>query len=171
MSNDPFAEQPGDPPPQWGQDPSPGVPPSPGAGIRAASVGKRVGALIVDGIGLGIVVTILLAIIGIDSPYIRTLLMSIAGVAYFALMEASSGQTIAKKLFGIKAVAADGSPVTLQSAVLRRLPFYVGGLLPGIIGGLVSFGLVLAILITAIQDEPEHRGLHDKWAGTKVIDV
>jgi uncharacterized RDD family membrane protein YckC len=186
MSNDPFAEQPGDPlpgpgdpppprpgdpPPQWGQDPTPGVPPGAAAGIRAASVGKRVGAFIIDGIGLGIVLTILLAIVGIDSPYIRTIIMSIAGVAYFAAMEGSSGQTLAKKMFGIKVVAADGSPVTMQGALLRRLPFYVGGLLPGFLGALVSFGLLLALLITTIQEEPEHRGLHDKWADTKVIEV
>jgi hypothetical protein len=31
--------------------------------------------------------------------------------------------------------------------------------------------LVLVILITAIQDDPEHRGLHDKWAGSKVIEA
>jgi uncharacterized RDD family membrane protein YckC len=171
MSNDPFAEQPGDPPPQWGQDPTPGVSPGPGPGIRAASVGKRVGAFVIDGIGLGILLTILLGLMGITSPYIRTIIMSIAGVAYFALMEGSSGQTLAKRMFGIKVVAADGSPVTLQGALLRRLPFYVGGLLPGFLGALVSFGLLLTLLITTIQEEPEHRGLHDKWADTKVIEV
>jgi uncharacterized RDD family membrane protein YckC len=73
-------------------------------------------------------------------------------------------------MFGIKAVMADGSPVTLQAALIRRLPFYIGNVIP-LIGGLVSLALVLAILITSIQDEPEHRGLHDKWAGTKVIDA
>lgn len=165
MSNDPFAEQPGDPPPQWGQDPGAG------AGIGAASVGKRVGAFIIDGIGLFIVLAILLALMGITSPYFRTIIMSIAGVAYFALMEGSSGQTLAKRMFGIKVVAADGSPVTMQGALLRRLPFYVGGLLPGFLGALVGFGLWLALLITTIQEEPEHRGLHDKWADTKVVDV
>jgi uncharacterized RDD family membrane protein YckC len=131
-----------------------------------------VGALIVDGLGIGIISLIVLTVVGINTQgYLGRVIVSIAAVAYFAVLEASSGQTVAKRLFGIKAVAADGSPVTMQAAVLRRLPFYVGNLLPTFLGSLVSFGFVLAILITAIQDEPEHRGLHDKWAGTKVIDA
>lgn len=175
MSNDPFANQPVDPTPGWGQDPTPG------AVVRPASVGKRVGAYIIDAIGLGILVAIVLTVTGIGGGlmgmattgqgYFGNLIAAVATLAYFGLMEAGSGQTIAKKLLGIRAVSADGSPVTLQAAVLRRLPFVVGSLIPGTIGGLVGFVLILAILITAIQDEPENRGIHDKWAGTKVIEA
>ena len=184
MSNDPFANQPVDPTPGadpgatpgWGQDLTPG------AIVRPASVGKRVGAFIIDVVGLSIVVGLVLAVTGIGGPmglatatggrgYLGSVITALATLAYFALMEAGSGQTIAKKLLGIRAVAADGSPLSLQSALVRRLPFVVGSLIPTGIGGLVGFVLVLAILITAIQDEPEHRGIHDKWANSKVIDA
>jgi uncharacterized RDD family membrane protein YckC len=171
MSNDPFAEQPGDPPPQWGQDQTPSPPPGGAPSVGAASVGKRVGAWIVDGIGLGIIILIVLAILGLrPGSYLYNILQAVAAIAYFAVLEGSSGQTIAKRLFGIKAVSADGSPLTMQAALLRRLPFYIGAVIP-FLGFLVAFGLLLAILITTIQDEPEHRGLHDKWAGTRVIDA
>jgi uncharacterized RDD family membrane protein YckC len=131
-----------------------------------------VGALIVDGLALGIIVAIILAVLGFrPGTYFYSLLQSVAFVAYFAALEGTSGQTIAKRLFGIKAVSDDGSPLTMQAALLRRLPFVVGNLIPTFFGSLIAFGLLLAILITAIQDEPEHRGLHDKWAKTKVIDA
>jgi uncharacterized RDD family membrane protein YckC len=74
-------------------------------------------------------------------------------------------------LFGIKVVMADGSAATLQATLMRRLPLAVVIIIPTGIGWLVGFGLALAVLITTIQDEVEHRGLHDKWAGTKVIDA
>ena len=179
MSNDPFANQPTDPTPGatpgWGQDPTPG------AIVRPASVGKRVGAYIIDVIGLAIVIGLVLAVTDIGGGllgmaasgrgYIGNLIAAVVSLAYFTFMEAGSGQTLAKKLLKIKAVSADGSPLTLQSALVRRLPFVIGSIIPTAIGGLVGFVLVLAILITAIQDEPEHRGIHDKWAGTKVIEA
>jgi uncharacterized RDD family membrane protein YckC len=183
MSNDPFANQPTDPTPGadpgatpgWGQDPTPG------AIVRPASVGKRVGAYIIDVIGLAIVVGVVLAVTGIGGGllgmaasgqgYIGNVIAALVSLAYFGLMEAGSGQTLAKKMLKIRAVAADGSPLSLQAALVRRLPFVVGSLLPTQLGSLIGFVLVLAILITAIQDEPEHRGIHDKWAGSKVVDV
>lgn len=186
MSNDPFADQPGEHGSDWGGDPSAGPPPpppgaapgwgaDPGAGaiVGPASVGKRVGAYIIDGLGLAIVGGILLVILGFNiGGYAANLIMTVAVVAYFGLMEGSAGgQTIAKKLFRIKVVSANGSPATLQATVMRRLPFVVGSIIPGALGGLIGFVLVLVILITTIQNEPEHRGFHDNWAGTKVIDA
>ncbi|HSK91108.1 MAG TPA: RDD family protein [Euzebyales bacterium] len=188
MSNDPF-DRPADPTPGWGDGASPnggyqsgsmpGWDPIPTGG-RPASVGKRAGAYIVDVIGLTIVVAILFAVTGLGGPgpgiapgqsYLSSVAMALVAIAYFSIMEAGSGQTVAKRLFGIKTVSADGSPVSLRAAVMRRLPFYVGSVIPAAIGGLIHFVLALAILITAIQDEPERRALHDKWAGTKVIDA
>jgi len=198
MSNDPYGERPSDPAPGgWGDDPGRdagygtgpdgGYGPAPGwgqdpipTGGRPASVGKRFGAFILDAMGLGIVLGILLVLTPLGGSfftpdggggYVQGLIFAIATVAYFALMEAGSGQTVAKRLLGIKVVSEDGSPVNLQQAVIRRVPFVVGNILPTFIGGLVSFGLTLAILITAIQDQVAHQGLHDKWGKTRVIEV
>jgi uncharacterized RDD family membrane protein YckC len=197
MSNDPYGERPSDPAPGgWGDDPGrdaeygtgpdAGYGPAPGwgqdpipSGGRPASVGKRFGAFILDAMGLGIVLGIVLVLTPLGGNifaadgggYVQGLIFAIATVAYFALMEAASGQTVAKRLLGIKVVSEDGSPVSIQQAVIRRVPFVVGNVLPTFIGGLVSFGLTLAILITAIQDQVAHQGLHDKWGKTRVIEV
>jgi uncharacterized RDD family membrane protein YckC len=178
MSNEPFADQPAESAPGWGHDPMPG------AAVRAASVGKRVGAFIIDGIILGIVNIVLLAVTGMnrrifeatlagESPTGLLLLSAVIGtalfLAYFVLQEGSSGQTLAKRMLGIKVVAADGSPTDMAGAFKRRLPFLVN-LVPRF-GLLLLFVAELGILITAIQDEAEHRGFHDKWGDTKVIEV
>jgi uncharacterized RDD family membrane protein YckC len=188
MSNDPYGDLPPDPAPEgwahgsgdggyatgpeggyapgWGQSPLP-------TGGRPASVGKRTGALLLDSIGIGIVVNVVLlpTQLGIGDTYIRSIIIAIAAIAYFSLMEAGSGQTIAKRLLGIRVVSEDGSPLTLQQALMRRVPFYVGSVIPTALGGLITFGLLLGILITAIQEQTAHQGLHDKWARTRVIEV
>jgi uncharacterized RDD family membrane protein YckC len=136
-------------------------------------VGKRTGALLLDSIGIGIVVNVVLlpTQLGIGDTYIRSIIIAIAAIAYFSLIEAGSGQTIAKRLLGIRVVSEDGSPLTLQQALMRRVPFYVGSVIPTALGGLITFGLLLGILITAIQEQTAHQGLHDKWARTRVIEV
>lgn len=179
MSNDPFADPPLEPTRNWGDD----LIPTPAG--QPASVGKRVGAYVIDLIGIAIIVALLFSIIslstGVVDPanvqdgtvartYGSTLVMSALMLAYFVLFEASSGQTIAKRLLRIKVVSADGSPLTLSAAFKRRVLFFVGPLIP-IIGSMINFLVPLAALITAIQDEPAHRGFHDKWADTRVIEV
>jgi uncharacterized RDD family membrane protein YckC len=178
MSNDPFANQPAEPSPGWGYEQAPGP------AVRPASVGKRVGAFIIDGVILGIVNFVLLGVTGMnrrileatlagDSPMGLLLLSGILSTAlflvYFVLQEGSSGQTLAKRMLGIKVVAADGSPADMAGAFKRRLPFLVN-LVPRF-GLLLLIATELGILITAIQDEVEHRGFHDKWGGTKVIEA
>ena len=68
------------------------------------------------------------------------------------------------------AVSADGGPLTLQQGVIRRLPFYALTIIP-FLGWLATLALGIAIIVTAVQDEPTHQGLHDKWAKTRVVDA
>lgn len=178
MSNDPFVNPPAEPTTGWGQDPAPG------GVIRPASVGKRVGAFIIDYICLLVLVTIIISLTGLGANIISAAMtgtvntgaMLGAGIlsfavffAYFVLLEGTSGQTVAKRLLGIKVVSADGSPATIEGALKRRLPLLIG-IVPRF-GQLLSFLAFLGMLITAIQDEPEHRGFHDKWGGTKVVEA
>jgi hypothetical protein len=60
--------------------------------------------------------------------------------------------------------------VTLDASFKRRVLFVIGSVIP-LIGALISFGVPLAALITAIQDEPDSQGFHDRWATTRVIDA
>jgi uncharacterized RDD family membrane protein YckC len=173
MSNEPFTRQPADQTPGWTRRPTPG------AVTPAASADKRVGAFIIDSIGLAIVAAILVAVTrrGGDAETVNTglgyvgIVATVIFMTYFGLIETGSGQTLGKKLLHIKAVSADGSPLPAQAAFVRRLPFAIGIVIPTGIGVLVCFVVVLMILITALQDEPEHRGFHDKWAGSKVVDA
>lgn len=158
----------------WGEDRP--------AGPRPASVGKRVGAYIIDVIGISVIALVILIPIGVGSAlagagfagggfsYVGNIVWSAIVLAYFMLMEANGGQTLAKKLLGIKAVMADGRPVDMQAAFKRNLWWVVGNLIP-YVGGLVGLGIVIYALVTTAQDQPLHRGFHDKFADTMVIET
>jgi uncharacterized RDD family membrane protein YckC len=162
--------QPADQPGGWGvEQPS---------GPQAAGIGKRIGAFLIDYIGLSIVIGILAVATGAIEPgsmgfgsnYLLTVILAVIILAYFAVLEAKSGQTLGKKLLSIRAVKADGSSLEISDGVKRRIPFVIGSLIPiPILGPLVSLGLAIAILVTAAQDTPYNRGLHDKWADTMVV--
>lgn len=74
-----------------------------------------------------------------------------------------NGQTVAKKLFGIKIVSTDGSPASLNQLVGRRIaPFWFVTLVP-ILGGLVQLIDWLAIFRNS------KLCLHDNFADTVVV--
>ncbi|HSJ46195.1 MAG TPA: RDD family protein [Euzebyales bacterium] len=162
----------------WGTDPVPA------AGTRPADVGKRVGAYIIDMLLLTVVFVFVGVIVGLGSgpvpatpeavsagqSYLYSVITAGLMLAYFVMLEASSGQTLAKRMLGIKVTMADGGPVTLEAAFKRRVLFVIGSVIP-LIGGLISFAVPLAALITTIQDDPDNRGFHDRWAATRVVDA
>lgn len=155
---------------------------------RAAGVGRRVGAYLVDWVGLIVVLGIAGAATGLGAAaagggadatptglsdstvYGAQAVGALISLTYFALLEGGAGQTLAKRLFGLKVVMANGDSPTVEAAVRRRLPFVVGMVIP-VIGGLVNFALLLVVLVTTIQGGHQHRGIHDRWAGTMVIDA
>jgi uncharacterized RDD family membrane protein YckC len=152
---------------------------------RPAAVGKRVGAYIIDMVLITIALAIVFAIMlsgsgalpaspeGIDqgNALATGLGTSVLTLAYFMLLEAGSGQTLGKRALGIKVVSADGiSLPSLTATFKRRVLFVIGNVIP-IVGSLITFVVPLAALITAIQDDPDNQGFHDRWAGTRVIDA
>lgn len=146
---------------------------------QPASIGKRAGAYIIDYLAVNVV----LAVIGVraglvplnaesmtqDQAYLAGVIASGAALVYFVACEAVFGQTLAKWLLGIRVVMADGTRVTLLAALIRRVPFIAGMVVP-LVGALFNFAVPLAALITAIQDEPTGRGFHDRWARTRVVE-
>lgn len=181
-------------PPRWGDVPTPPPPtgdPGWGAGAhahgvtRAASVGKRVGAYVIDMVLITIVLGVVFAVVlsgsgalptspeGINqgNAYVTGLGSAVLTLAYFMVLEAGSGQTLGKKALRIKVVSADGAtPPSFADAFKRRVLFVIGNVIP-VVGGLIGFVVPLAALITAIQDEPDNQGFHDRWAGTRVVDA
>jgi hypothetical protein len=81
------------------------------------------------------------------------------GIVYFSLLPAWwGGQTVGKKLFGLKVVELTGKPMTVMLS-LRRYGGYAAGLATG---GLGFVGLLW---------DANRQALHDKAAHTVVIDL
>lgn len=77
----------------------------------------------------------------------------------------TTGQSLAKKMLGMKIIKTTGEEVNFVSGVLLRswVPAFIGWI--PMVGGF--FGLVDALYIFGA----EHQCIHDKIAGTKVISV
>lgn len=146
------------------------------SGAPLASFWARFGAYLVDLILLGIVTSIVAAVLGIEVAQETSAvgdnsvefsvngayqLVSLAiALPYFLLLEGGSGQTLGKKLLGVQVVAAD----TLQPGIGpgKALLRYVGR----IISTIVCFLGYLWMLW-----DPQKQTWHDKIASTKVIKV
>jgi len=181
MTDNPFES------PQTGWEDVP-APPEPGGPLLAGR-GTRLAAAIVDGL---IMMLLFLPIYfwlfftnflsaaggpatGNQPPLaaqepgiVFTIGMSLLGLAVYLLLHgyllATNGQTIAKRLFGIKIVRTDGSRATFGRIVgLRLLPMWFIGLIP-FLGRLVA-GLVDPLLIFRAN----RHCLHDDIADTVVV--
>jgi uncharacterized RDD family membrane protein YckC len=152
-----------------------GVPPM---SLDMASILRRFAALIVDGLVLGLPILIVAFLFfipmgGVEaavdratsiSPFFpllngfATLAWMVLVVAYEALMLAARGQTVGKKVLGIKVVTADGGPISRGQAWGRALIRQLFGLVPclGLIDYLVAFG-------------SERTCIHDVLAKTRVV--
>lgn len=165
------------------------------AGIPTApaGVGRRLGARLIDQavlVGLTFVVGALIAgpLIGdvgvrypdgsveyFTGPLIVAGLLHLATVfAYVVVLETTRGQTFGKMIVRLQVLDRDGGrPRVSQS--LRRNAFYLAyawGMLPmdstlPILLTLLALGA--AVLLTITRDRPEHRGWHDRLAGTRVV--
>ena len=141
------------------------------SGSSAASAPKagfwiRFVALVIDGliVGIpgGIIVAILAAVAGKDATDVIIVLYGLfilAEVAYFVYFwSRPDGQTLGMKMFNLRVVKTDGSPLTVGGAIVR----YVGYIVDSII-----FGLPIGYLWAAFDKDKQ--AWHDKMAGTYVI--
>jgi uncharacterized RDD family membrane protein YckC len=132
-----------------------------------ATFGMRFGALFYDVLllSIGMMVASFLisgvsrrSILSSNSMLLSFYLVSAAlYAANFLLLAAGAGQTLGKRIIGIRIVRIDGRRFGVGSAALRHL---VGYALSGIFGML---GFVWATW------DPRHQTWHDKLAGTIVI--
>ncbi|MDO9528804.1 MAG: RDD family protein [Syntrophales bacterium] len=89
------------------------------------------------------------------SYYIITALLN---VIYFTYFHGTTGQTVGKKIFGLKVVQKTGEPITMGIAFLRW------------VGYLIS-ALILYLGFIWIAFDRRKQGWHDKIAGTCVIKI
>lgn len=148
-----------------------------GKGYEIAGRGTRLGAALIDGVIMMIIIfTPMLIIMGgwaayaeksQSSGFLFNLLMGLAGfVAYVAVngvFLAANGQTIGKKLLGIKIVRIDGSKADFQRILFRRLaPIHFLGLIPFV-------GWVVSLVDCLMIFRESNQCLHDTIADTIVI--
>jgi len=146
-------------------------------GQGLASRGARLGASLVDTVLLMILVYPLALMFGMWDTLLEApentlgtqLLSMLLGFAAFILLNGyllhKNGQTIGKKLLGIRIVGVDGSSLPLgRLLALRYVPQWLVSALP-YIGGLLCLVNVLFIF------GEERRCIHDRIAGTKVVKV
>ena len=130
--------------------------------------GRRVLAIIVDSLVLGVVFWVVSMVFGETSTAggmvstslgtLGSLLCLVLGFAYFTLLEGYRGQTLGKMLMGIKVVREDNGEVPgIGAAAIRT----VLRLIDGILAYLVGF---ISILISS-----KNQRLGDMAANTLVI--
>jgi uncharacterized RDD family membrane protein YckC len=115
-----------------------------------ASTGARIGAFIIDAIVANLLAGIPY-IFGVRyTPNSRTFIVLGAFLLMELLLDASYGQTLGKRILGIRVIRVDGNG-------LASFPW------------LILRTLLLGVLVPAVVWDRNRRGLHDKAAGTVVV--
>lgn len=165
------------------------------AGARIAGFWRRLAAAIVDWVALGVpayVVAYLffdqLAALGQEGRVFGAAL----SLGYFGFLNSNlgGGQTLGKRLLGIRVVGASGAPIGLPRAMLRwlvlALPFYLNGVdLSRYVEGdrafmqtgigaltlLAVFGFGMAHAYLYVFNRKTRQSLHDLFAESYVVRV
>lgn len=106
-----------------------------------ATLGRRVGAILID---WGAAVVISIAFFAYD-PWATTAIFAAVQVLFIPTIGGSPGH----RILGMRLVQVNGSWVGLWRPVVRTL--------------------LLVLVIPAVIWDPDHRGLHDKGAGTVLV--
>ncbi len=126
--------------------------------LQYVSVWPRAGAVIIDGIILGVVLSILINLIFQNAPTVGVILGVIIYFGYFIVMEAMWGATVGKMALRLRVVKTDGSPISWSESVIRNLL--------RIVDALPTAYLVGAILVWT---SPLRQRLGDRAAKTVVV--
>lgn len=149
-------------------DGAPGPEAGPDAGPGVATPGRRLAGALVDGAALQVAGLLL----GGFAPRTATAISAVAYLAYQVAFVAWRGQTLAKLALGTRVVdaATGGRPILWQAATRAVVP--LAGVVVDVALGTAGVGAlwVLAVYGALLLDE-RLRGLHDRAAGTMVVDV
>jgi uncharacterized RDD family membrane protein YckC len=140
--------------------------------VQLANRSTRFVAALVDGLVMMVLIIplsfILVAVANVDlSGVVGQLLGAILGIAVYLAINgsllASNGQTVGKRLMGIKIVRTNGEKATFDRIVGYRLaPVWIVSMIP-LVGGLIALINVLMIF------RGSRKCLHDDIADTIVI--
>jgi len=160
---------------------------SPGGELILASRLSRLGAAILDGIIAGVLIYTPLVVTGAMSDAMAEVLRSNNPMAFWRLflsgpgavslllfigwavvtfrLVAANGQTIAKKLVGIKVVRSDGSRATVGRI------FWLRNVVNSLISAIPLIGTFYALIDTLFIFTERKQCLHDKIADTIVVNA
>ncbi|MER8104813.1 MULTISPECIES: RDD family protein [unclassified Kitasatospora] len=113
-----------------------------------AGPGRRIGALFVDG---WLVALIAYGLIGKGSPAEANLWTSPLYFLVAAVLLATTGTTVGKRLFGLRVIRLDGGRATIPQVLLRTL--------------------LLCLVVPPLVWDRDTRGLHDKAVGTVEVRI
>jgi uncharacterized RDD family membrane protein YckC len=139
------------------------------ATLETPSLAARVSAGLIDLLLLGgidlVVLYLTLRITGLSNSYedVRVLpvipfvgFLALVGFGYVAAFTVAGGQTIGKMIMSLRVIGDDGRPIDMTGGMLRAMGCM---LVP------VTLGLsYVPVLVTS-----DHRALHDRLAGTRVV--
>lgn len=158
-----------------------GLPGAPGPGLpaRPAPHGRRLVALLVDGV---VIVALAVAIFliagaavagGTDRTVVLAILLGFFGYIVAALLYAPvamallGGRTLGKYVVGLRVVGEDGVPVGFGRAFFREV--LVKGVVLAIASGITGGLAFLADALWPFVDD-RNRALHDLVSGTRVVE-
>jgi uncharacterized RDD family membrane protein YckC len=152
--------------------------PSRPAGARPlASLGKRFGAALLDGLFtfvVGTAVSIgIAAMTGMERTTVSAQLCFLVPLAVQWALVANRGQSVGKMLLGTRITMTDGrQPGFFNGVVLRAWPVVLVGFLPALTGPTMKpFTSLVMLADLAVIFAAGHRCLHDRFAGTEVVDA
>lgn len=156
----------------------------PDAELLLAPITRRAGARLIDAgllgvVGFALILPFMIAAYGLDRPGASVkdtsgvwsgasvfgwiLVLGIVPFAYEAVQLALWGQTLGKRVLGLRVLDETGAPLTPGRAVGRAAVNNLGYLFGCGIGTLMAY-------LWAIWDRPLHQALHDRLAATVVVD-
>ncbi|TVX95322.1 RDD family protein [Cohnella terricola] len=121
----------------------------------------RLGAILLDGLIIGLPVALILMLItgnGFGEERISNFLSMLYSILVPVIW---GGYTVGKKICGIRIVKLDGEPPGIGTMLMRH---FVGGLVYGITCGIAV--IVSAFMVGLREDK---RSIHDLIAGTEVV--
>ena len=153
--------------------------------FKRPTVLRRFACIFLDGLIIGVPFVIASqVVVTMSSPAMGgavSLLAVIAQIVYFGQLHGSSGQSVGKKAGKLMVVNLDGSKISMQSAYVRAVAYAGPGVLTSIatlLGSLPLVGVASGIVglysisntLVALFDSKRQRAIHDRIAGTRVID-
>jgi serine/threonine protein kinase, bacterial len=132
--------------------------------------GKRFSAMFLDSLSAGFHIFVLYLMFmssSYDGEATALLIYLPIHFLYYAIGHAKNGQTLGKKATGLRVVRMNGEPIGFWRSLWRCIVFSSAPLLVSLLFAGIPVGL-LFWLLPLLNDE--HRGIHDFFADTKVIE-